>query len=182
MAAKVLLFTAPPPASQSSLRLSMIEHAPVPMAMVEGGGHIVCQVNAAFCRLLNRTREEFIGKPFYPLLQEQGAPGDLLDRVYRTGQPESHTAEQPFERPALFWTYTMWPVMEQDQPVGVMIQVTVATESLKHTIAMNEALVLGSVHQHELTAAGDKLNALLRARSNSDLRICLVSEQCPTEH
>ena len=75
------------------------------------------------------------------------------DRVYRTGQPETHTEEQVFTLTDRFLTYTMWPVMAPDQPVGVMLQVIVTTKQQKQTVAMNEALVLGSVHQHELTEA-----------------------------
>jgi signal transduction histidine kinase len=88
---------------------------------------------------------------------------EALDRVYRTGQPESRTEEQLFTRPTVFWTYTMWPVRAGDQLVGVMILVSVATKNLKLTVAMNEALVLGSVHQHELTEVAESSNVRLQA-------------------
>jgi PAS domain-containing protein len=87
----------------------------------------------------------------------------LLDRVYRTGQSESHT-EQPRSKPdSMFWSYTMWPVLADKRPVGVMIQVTETTQLHDKTVAMNEALVLGSLRQHELTEAADALNVQLQS-------------------
>jgi PAS domain-containing protein len=58
----------------------------------------------------------------------------------------------------------MWPVMEHERPVGVMIQVTETAQFHEKTLAMNEALMLGSVRQqHELAAAAEDLNEQLRA-------------------
>jgi PAS domain S-box-containing protein len=142
--------------------LALVEHAPLPMVMVEGAGHTVRQVNAAGCRLLGKSAEELIGKSFGDLLPEQAHWVEGLDRVYRTGQPETRTEEQVFTRPTEYWTYTMWPVIAPGQTAGVMIQVTVTTRQERQMVAMNEALVLGSVHQHELTEASEKLNGQLR--------------------
>lgn len=163
MTAQILSFPGTQPPGLPDPSLAFIEHAPFPMAMVQGAGHVVCQVNAAFCRLLHSSEETFLGKPFGSALQEQGARQEVLDRVYRTGQSESHTEEQSFERPATCWTYTLWPVMAGKLPVGIIIQVTENAGQLKQTVAMNEALVLGSVHQHELTEESEKLNGQLRA-------------------
>lgn len=159
---KVISAPMPPAPDFSSIGSAVLEHAPAPMVVLEGASHLVRQVNAACCRLLEKKPEELIGKPFGALLSEPGHWVETLDRVYRTGQPESHTEEQLFERPAVFWTYTMWPVMRQNQPVGIIVQVAVTTKHQRQTVAMNEALVLGSVHQHELTEASQKLNAQLR--------------------
>ena len=132
------------------------------MALVAGPGSIVCQINAACCDLLDGTAVELMGRPFCSFLAEPDRWQEGLDRVFHTAKPESQTVEQPFERPAVLWTFTMWPVVVQDQPVGVMIQVSVSTKHQKQTVAMNEALVIGSMHQHELTEASQKLNAQLR--------------------
>ena len=40
----------------SSLCLAITEHAPLPMATVEGASHIVRYVNPAFCRLMENPR------------------------------------------------------------------------------------------------------------------------------
>jgi signal transduction histidine kinase len=132
------------------------------MAMVEGDSHIVTYVNPAFCRLMDKTPEQLVEKPFAEALPTKGECAALLDRVLRTGKPERHS-EQDHSKPyPVFWSYTMWPLMMEDRPVGVMMQVAEITQLHEKTLAMNEALLLGSVRQHELTEAADWANAQLR--------------------
>jgi signal transduction histidine kinase len=150
------------PAGWSSLCLSIIEHAPWPMATVRGANHIVRCVNPAFCRQLHKPLEQLVGQRFCELLPEKDECLTLLDHVYRTGQPENHTEEQPSKQPPVFWSYSMWPLMANEHPVGVMIQVTETAQFHEKMLAMNEALMLGSVHQHELTEAADSSNTLLQ--------------------
>jgi len=139
-----------------------LAHAPLPMAAVEGASHIVRYVNAAFCLLIDKSREELVGKPLAEKMPEKDKCLARLDRVYRTGKSESHTAHKHSEAHPVFSSYTMWPVIEGKRPVGVMIQVTGITPLHEKTLAMNEALILGSVRQHGLTAAADSSNALLQ--------------------
>ena len=146
----------------SSLCLAITEHAPLPMATVEGASHIVRYVNPAFCRLMDKPAEQLVGKPFAEMLPEKDVCVTLLDRVFRTGKSESHTEQQHSKPHSVFWTYTMWPVLADELPVGVMIQVTETAQFHEKTVAMNEALMLGSVRQHELTEASENLNAQLR--------------------
>ena len=162
MTTKILSVSAHQTLDLSRSWLTTVEHSPLPTVMVEGGTHTVRQMNTAACHLLEKSGMECTGKKFGELLPEQIHWVDALDRVYRTGQPESHTEEQVFTRPTVFWTYTMWPVKVQEQPVAVMIQVVVTTKQQQQTVAMNEALVLGSVHQHQLTEESEKLNEQLR--------------------
>ena len=145
--------------------LAIVEHAPMPMALVEGPDQILRQANFPFCRLMANRALPPIGKSFCAVagLPEQHALMEVLDRVYRTGKPESHHEEQPFERPTVHWTYTMWPVMGEEHPLGVMIQVTETAGLQKQTVAINEALVIGSVHQHELAENARSLNTKLKA-------------------
>ena len=145
----------------SSLCLAITEHAPLPMATVEGASHIVRYVNPAFCRLMDKPMEQLVGKPFCEMLPEKDECVALLDRVFRTGNPESHT-QQEHSKPPVFWSYTVWPVLTDERIVGVIIQVTDTIKFHEKTVAMNEALLLGSVRQHELTEASDNLNAQLR--------------------
>jgi signal transduction histidine kinase len=92
----------------------------------------------------------------------------LLDRVFRTGIPEKLAEQehhQTQQRP-VYWSYAVWAILGADElPVGVMIQVTDATETAlfrRQAMAMNEALVLSSVRQHELVESAESLNAQLR--------------------
>jgi signal transduction histidine kinase len=165
MIAEHLPATGSPATDWSRLGLSIAEHSPLPMAMVEGTGHLVHCVNAAFCRLVEKPTEQILGRPFYELLSKKEECERLLDRVFQTGNSETYTEKEyphPDQGP-VSWSYTMWPVWESEHLVGVVIQVTETAQFHQTTVAMNEALLLGSVRQHELTDAAEKLNEQLRA-------------------
>jgi len=141
--------------------LSIAEYAPFPIAMVEGTDHIVRYVNPAFCRVLEKTQNEISRRPFGEMLPKNDKCLAMLDRVFRSGMPASHTEEQHSKTHPLFWSYTAWPVMSDKGPMGVMIQVTESAQLHEKTLAMNEALIVGSVRQHELAEVADAANALL---------------------
>ncbi len=141
---------------------AVIERAPLPMAMVEGASHIVRHGNPAFWRLLDKPSEQLVGIPFCEVLPESDECVTLLDRVFRTGKPEAHTGQEYSKPHPVFWSFTMWPVLADERPVGAMIQVTETAQLHEKTLAMNEALVLGSLHQHELTEAANSLNVQLQ--------------------
>jgi signal transduction histidine kinase len=132
------------------------------MATVEGASHIVRYVNPAFCRLMDKPKEQLVGRSFPELLPAKDECVTLLDRVFRTGKPESHTEQQHSKPHPVFWSYTMWPVMADERPVRVMIQVTETAQFHHKMLAMNEALMVGSVRQHELAEAANSWNARLQ--------------------
>ena len=150
------------PPDLSSLCQAITEHAPLPMAAVEGASHIVRYVNPAFCHLMDKLAEQLVGKPFAEMMPEKDECLMLLDRVFRTGKSESHTEQRHAEPHPVFWSCLMWPVLRGERPVAVMIQVTKTAQFHEKTIAMNEALMLGSMRQHELTEVSENLNAHLR--------------------
>src|ERR1017187_5586003 len=92
----------------SSLCLAIAEHAPLPMVTVEGASHIVRYVNPAFCQLLDKPSEQLVGIPFREMLPKSDACVSLLDRVFRTGKPESHTKQEHSKPHRIFWSFTMW--------------------------------------------------------------------------
>ena len=141
----------------------IVEHAPSPMVMMEGANHVVRYVNPAFCRLVDKPTEQLIGKSFAEMMPEKDDCLALVDSVYRTGRSETHTEQRHSQSHPVFWSYAAWPVIEDERPVGVMIQVTEAASFHKDMLAMNEALILGSVRQHELADAAKTLNDHLRA-------------------
>lgn len=145
-----------------SLCLAITEHAPLPIATVEGATHIVRYVNPAFSRLMDRPREQLVGKPISELLPEKDECVTLLDRVFRSKKPESHIEEEHSRPHPVFWSYLMWPVLTDELLVGVMIQVTETAEFHGKTVAMNEALMLGAVRQHERTERSENLNVQLQ--------------------
>ncbi len=133
------------------------------MAAVRGAGHVVSDVNPAFCRLARKSREELVGSSFRELLPEPEYCLTLLDRVYSTGLPESHTEQQHFNPNSMFWSLALWPMMADGRPSGVVVQVTETAQFHESAIAMNQALMLGSLRQHELTEAAEVANAELQA-------------------
>jgi two-component sensor histidine kinase len=132
------------------------------MATVEGATHCVRYVNPAFSRLIDKASGEFVGRPFDEFFPDEDECLAMLDRVYRTGKSASYTAREHATPGHFFSSFTMWPVMADGRTVGVMIQVIETAPLLEMTLAMNEALMLGSLRQHELTAAADSSNTQLK--------------------
>ena len=141
----------------------LFEHAPLPMAAVAGSSHIVRYINPAFCRLMDMAASDIIGKSFCDALPEPDDCVTVLDRVYHSGRPSSYTTPEGAEPPPSFISYSMWPLITEGCTAGIMIQMIEAGSLHGKTLAMNEALLLGSLRQHELTAAADSLNGLLQA-------------------
>ncbi len=156
---------------------SIADASPMPMAAVDGASHIVCYANPAFCSLVGKPKQELIGNAFSYLVPAGIECLALLERVYRTGKAETHTGQEPSAPHPLYWSYAMWPVLgADDRIVGILIQVTKGTLFHEQAISMNQALIMGSLHQHELTERAEGQNVQLRAevmerkRMENDLR------------
>jgi len=158
--------------------------SPQPMVAVEGTKHVVRHANEAFARLFGKPRGELIGSPFNEAVPEGADNGclALLDRVYRTGTPEN-LAEQHHKsrKPPAYWSYAVWAILgPDDRPAGVMIQVTDVTETAifrSQTTEMNQALLLSSVRQHELTERADRLNDSLKVSEVEYRRLYEISKE-----
>ena len=102
------------------------------MVAVEGTTHIVRYLNAAFSRLVAKEARELVGRPFADAVPEgeENRCLSLFDRVYRTGTPEMlDEQEHRHTTPAVYWSYSVWAILGvEERPVGVIIQVTDATE------------------------------------------------------
>lgn len=132
------------------------------MATVEGAAHRVRDINAAFCRLLGRARDDLVGTPFYDLFPEHHECVPLLDGVYRTGKSAVFRGSVRAGSDPLP-SYLMWPVIADDRAVGVVIQVVETPPRHERTVEVNQALLLGSLRQHELTEAANLANTRLQA-------------------
>jgi PAS domain S-box-containing protein len=141
----------------------IIEHAPLPMATVEGADYILRSANASFCRMAGKAQEELIGKPFRQTVPAKDGCLALLDRVYRTGVAESYAEQERMESQSLYRSYAMWPIPGRDERLtAVMIQVTETVAFHEQAVAMNQNLVVSAMRQHELTATAEQLNEQLR--------------------
>lgn len=139
------------------------DHSPLPMATVEGATHIVRYVNPVFCRLAGKTSDELVGTPFCAMLPDIDECTALLDRIYRTAQPESYTKLSSSDADPVLSCYAMWPLMADERAVGIVVQLIETAPLHERTLAMNEALMLGSLRLHEITADVASLNIQLHA-------------------
>jgi len=134
------------------------------MAEVSGAGHIVRYVNSAFCLLTARSQDALLGQPFSGLALAGAECMISLDRVYESGQAVTHTGEDHSGVDPVYRSYSMWPVpATEDDPQKIIILVTDATSLQQEAVAMNQALMIGSVRQHELTEESQRLLERLQA-------------------
>lgn len=149
------------------------ERSPQPMVAVEGPEHIVRYLNPAFVKLVDQPAESLIGRPFATVVPEGAANGceQLLNRVFETGTPEVLVEQKHAQATLAYWTYSMWAIAESgDAAAGVMIQITDVTGAAifrGQMTEMNQALAISGMRQHELTEAGQKLNAMLTAATQA---------------
>jgi two-component sensor histidine kinase len=151
--------TGSPEVAQMSPDLSSLDQAPLPMVMAEGAMHIVRYANPAFCRLVKKTKDELVGRPFGEMLPADADCLAMLERVYHTGTSEIQDYTKAGSVP---WSYTIWPVTQAGRTAGVMIQTIEAASLYEKAVAMNEALILGSLRQHELTEFANWENSQLQ--------------------
>lgn len=145
------------------LGCSIFEGSPLPIATLSGSNHVVRYANPAFVRLAGKLKEQVIGIPFAEVLPSDECVS-LLDRVYRTGEAETHTEPEHSGAPSLYWSYALWPILGPDERpvVGVVFQVTETARFHQQASAMNQQLLQSGLRQHELTEEAENLNAQLQ--------------------
>jgi signal transduction histidine kinase len=143
---------------------AVADASPLPMAGLGGPLHTVRYVNLAFCLLNGKSKDELIGTAFCEITPGSNECMLLLDRVAKTGLADSHTGQEHIGVHPFYRSYAMWPLLGADHShLGIMIQVTEATKFHDDAVAMNQALLLSSIRQHELTESADLLNVQLQA-------------------
>lgn len=147
-----------------ALCCAVADASPMPMAGLGGPLHTLHYVNLAFCLLTGKSKDELIGTAFCDITPGTNECMLPLDRVTKTGLADSHIGQEHSGIHPLYWSYAMWPLLGADhRHPGIMIQVAEATKFHDDAVAMNQALLLGSIRQHELTEAADLLNVQLQA-------------------
>ena len=150
------------PSSVPSRTASIVARAPMPIVEVQGSAHQVSYVNAAFCSLLGRRREELIGRPFSEIVPGGDACIPLLDQVYQTGEPVTHSLEGESEASRATWLFAMWPALDPDDvPVRVIVQMAKVPAPHRDVMAVNEALLLAALRQEETAEKLDTINTQL---------------------
>jgi PAS domain S-box-containing protein len=149
--------------------------SPRPLAALDASGHGVMYVNPAFCGLVGQPAEALISQPPLSVLPEgmaKACGAALESKVPQLGEVndislEKHDSTVPENR---VWGYAVWPILNPaGEPAGLIVEVTDITEmalSRLRAMEMNQALLVSSVRQHELTQEAKVLNEhLLRAQS-----------------
>lgn len=155
----------------------IIEGAPLPIIEVQGDTHVVSYVNPAFCRLLGKSPDELLGRPFAQIVSRGEECLPIFDHVYKTGQAFIPTQRSSPEVHPSHWLHAVWPALDaNERSVGVIIQLTKVPHFQRDTTAINEALLISGLHQHELTAAAEDLNERL-AREISDRKLAEAALQ-----
>ncbi|MDB6126693.1 MAG: hypothetical protein JWM35_589 [Verrucomicrobia bacterium] len=140
----------------------VIESAPLPIVEVQGKEHRVTFVNTAFCGLVGKTRTDLLGLPFAQIVPGGEKCVEILDRVFASGEAATHVYEDRSAAHPAFWMYAMWPRLDASkQPAGVIIHMTTSVEFHDTAVAINEALLIAGLRQHELTGVAEKLNVRL---------------------
>jgi len=143
---------------------AVADASPMAMAGLGGSEHTLRYVNLAFCLLTGKSKDELIGTTFCGITPGTNECMLLLDRVVKTGLADSYTGQEHIGIHPLYWSYAMWPLLGADHShLGIMVQVTEAAKFHDDAVAMNQALLLGSVRQHELTETAELLNVQLQA-------------------
>ena len=165
----------------SELPSGYFDRSPFPMVAVDGTTHIVRYVNPAFCRLTHKAGDQLVGTSFCALLPEADECLALLDRIYRTGKPESYSKPDASDHDSMLSSYTMWPAMVNGCTVGVVIQMAESAPADERTRAMNEALIIGSLRLHEVTAdlaaMNVRLQAEIREREQRELDAMMLTKE-----
>ena len=145
-------------ADNVALWAGVIEQSPLPIALTTGETHIVRCVNAAFERLLHAEARTLLNHAVGDVFPEpMGDVSALLDQVLRTGEPTVVAHQEPIypERGETFWTYTVWPVLDQQEDVVALVLLVRDTtdQSLIRHHADQRAVDLRTVNEQLLLAA-----------------------------
>jgi signal transduction histidine kinase len=164
---------------RSKIERMISDTSPLPMAALAGPNHTLRYVNPAFCRLIRKTADQLMGRPFIEVVPS-GRCLQLLDRVYGTGEVEIQAEPERTELHSARRSYTMWPIRgPKNHIAGVMIQVTETTLFHQRAIAVNEQLLLSGVRQHELreTAEGQNEQLQLEIADRKRMERSLVNSE-----
>ncbi len=140
---------------------AVTEISPMPLVGVEGAEHTITYVNPAFCLLVGRAKAELMGGQFSSIPMVGNQCAQVMNRVFQTGQGETYAGGEKTDA-CPFSSYALWPVVNgENRTHGIMLQVIEETAIQQDAIAMNSALMLGLVRQHELTETAEALNTAL---------------------
>lgn len=141
---------------------ALMEHSPLPLALIERSTFVLRDANAAFCHLLGTTRALLIGHPFVAVLpvgHEIPVQG-LLNQAARSGDGAAALDVQAQNGAAAghaLWAYTIWPLSDDTHDLaGFAVLVTDVTaqrrdeQTVADARAINEKLLLAGLREQAL--------------------------------
>lgn len=148
---------------------ALAARAPLPTLVVDGDGRIV-RANPALGRLVGADPASLVGRRFDTAVpvRERSAVRALLARVVASGDaetlPDLAHGDSDSE-PAAYWSYTVWTVPDTaGKSARAMVQIADTTREVRlrqEADALNEALLISGLKQHELTETAETLNLRL---------------------
>ncbi|SDB29966.1 PAS domain S-box-containing protein [Flavobacteriaceae bacterium MAR_2010_188] len=123
--------------SNKNFRNTM-KQAPVGITILRGSEYMVEMANDAYLKLINKTQDEFVGKPLYATLPEvKESVNALLEDVFNTGLPY-HGNEVPIplnrfgKQEVFYFDFLYYPLKEEDGKIsGIIATATEVTEKVE---------------------------------------------------
>lgn len=128
---------------------ALAESAPYPMALIAGNPAKVLFANSTYSHVLGTSADEIVGRPFREILLEKEKGAALIDQSSRSGRPVTFQEKGRTNSPSAVWIYAIWPLSGDVIPSALVVQIITAGFD-SPSMAMNEALILGSLRQHQL--------------------------------
>lgn len=143
----------------------VMKSSPIAAAITEGKSHIIRDVNPAFDSLMQQEQGQLNASSFLDSLpaNEKTRGLELLNRVYRTGNPENliDVVHKTVDGLPQLWSYTIWSMVDKKRgSIGLNIQVTDTTEAAnlredyantaKQMLEVNQALLISGLREQEM--------------------------------
>ena len=170
------------PADSASGMQALCESAagvsPLPMLAIFRENQQICFANHAFGVLIGKSVQSLVGELFsLATLANEECLADLT-RVFATGQVQERSTDTTTEDRSIFNSYAMWPMGGGFGPApAVMIQVTESETFRQQAVAINEALLLTSLRQHEAAGLLSEQLRLEAVERNLALAALIKSEK-----
>ncbi len=151
--------------ASSATQLFDIGHAltyssPFVMALVDGAEQTIRYANPAFCQFAKATLDALIGTSIVECLPDHPECSSLIARVHDNGRVASYAEQATPESQSTASSYFAWPIVAKvGQSIGIMLQMTETSKFWQESIAVNQALMLSAVRQHELAQMAAELAA-----------------------
>ena len=142
-------------AAADSERNNLLLQAPVGTALLSGPEHVFRLANPLFCRMVRR--DDLVGKPYWQAFPrpEERQLGEILDRVYESGEPYSteeyrvpHDLQDDGTRQDRYFKFNLEPLRDAEEQVYGMMAVAIeiseqvrARQVLERSQAENQKLL-----------------------------------------